>query len=341
MTPFSRCASILLLLLAVARSACADDKIDIIVMNNGDRITCELKQLERGRLTAKTDPMDTVTVHWGDVVSITSPKTFEVQIASGISYYGSLKPGSPGTLIVVGALGETSLKLLDIVRISPLNGGFWSRLDGAINLGFNFAQASEQTQWTLNANAQYRRERYLTQGTLSSQFTAIKGADPTSRNSLSLSTRRFLSGQWFSAGFTQFQQDESLGLNFRSVLGGAAGRYLIQRAIVTVSVFSGLAYTHEQFAGEPTANSAEALLGADWEWFTLGNNDTDLSSTFLSYYDVTGSGRWRTDFNTSYRQKIVGDLNWSLNLFQSYDSAPPEGQKSSDFGVSVSLGWSF
>src|SRR5262249_17802938 len=159
------------------------------------------------------------------------------------------------------------------------------------------------------ANAQYRRARYLTQGTLASQFTAIQGADSTSRNSLSLSTRRFLSGQWFSAGFAQFQQDESLGLNFRSVLGGAGGRYLVQRAIVTVSIFAGLAYTHEQFAGEPTDNSAEAVLGADLEWFTLGNNDTDLSSTFLSYYDVTGSGRRRIDFNTSYLQKIVKDLN--------------------------------
>jgi hypothetical protein len=325
----------------VARPASADDKTDVVVMNNGDRITCEIKELARGRLTVSTDPMDTVTVHWGDVVSVTSPKTFEVQVVSGNSFYGSLKPGGAGEIVVVGALGETSLKLLDVVRISPLNGGFWSRLDGSIGLGFNFAQASEQTQWTLNANAQYRRERYLTQGTLSSQFTAIEGADPTSRNSLTLSTRRFLGPRWFSAGFGQFQQDESLGLNFRSVLGGAGGRYLVQRASMTISVFTGAAYTREQFKGETPANSGEALLGADWEWFTLGNNDTDLSSTFLSYYDITGSSRRRTDFTTSYLQKIVKDLNWSLNLFQTYDSAPPAGQKSSDFGVSVSLGWSF
>jgi putative salt-induced outer membrane protein YdiY len=340
-TSLPRCATALLLLFAVARPALAADKTDIVNMNNGDRVTCEIKQLSRGRLTVKTDPMDTVTVHWGDVVSVTSTRTFEVEVASGITYYGSLKPGGPGGIVVVGILGETSLKLLDVVRISPLEQRFWSGLDGSIDVGFSFTQASEQTQYTLNANAQYRRRRYLTQGSFSSLFTALEGADPTTRNSLSLSGRRLLGPRWFSSGFGQLQQDESLGLNFRSVLGGAGGRYLMQRSQTTFSTFAGLAYTREQFVDEPTNHSAEALLGADWEWFTIGNNDTDFSTVLLTFYNISGRARTRVDLNTSYTQKIVGDLHWSLNVFETFDSAPPEGQKANDFGTSISLGWTF
>jgi uncharacterized protein DUF481 len=325
-----------------APPARAADKTDIVMLNTGDRITCEIKQLDRGRLTVKTDPMDTIVIHWGDVVSLISTKYFEVEVASGIRYYGSLKADTPGIIVVVGALaGTTSLHLLDVVRITPLGQRFWNRIDGAIDLGYSYTRASEQTQWTLNANASYRARRYLTQGNVSSQFTAIQGADSTSRNSLTVSGRRFLGQRWFTAVFGQLQQDQSLGLDFRSVLGAAGGRYLMQRPVTTFSVFAGAAYTREQFEGTPTDNSAEALVGADWEWFTPGNNDTDLSSTVLSYYSLSGDARARIEFNTAYSQKLVKDLHWSLNVFDSYNGDPPEGQKANDFGVSITLGWSF
>jgi putative salt-induced outer membrane protein YdiY len=325
-----------------ASLARAADKTDIVVLNTGDRVTCEIKQLVRGRLTVKTDPMDTVTIHWGDVVSLTSTKYFEVEVASGIRYYGSFKADAPGIIVVVGALaGSTSLHVLDVVRITPLGQSFWNRIDGAIDLGYSYTRASEQTQWTLNANASYRARRYLTQGSVSSQFTAIQGADSISRNTLTLSSRRFFGQRWFTAGIGQLQQDQSLGLDFRSVLGTLGGRYLMQRPETTFSVFAGPAYTREQFEGDPTQNSAEAVLGADWEWFTPGNNDTDLSSNVISYYNLSGNARARIEFNTSYSQKLVKDLHWSLNAFESFNGDAPEGQKSNDFGVSITLGWSF
>jgi putative salt-induced outer membrane protein YdiY len=342
-TRWSARPGIVALLIAMAAPlARAADKTDIVMLNTGDRITCEIKRLERGRLTVKTDPMDTVTIHWGDVVSVTSTRHFEIEVASGIRYYGSLKADAPGIIVVVGALaGTTSLNLLDVVRVTPLGESFWNRMDGAIDLGYSYTRASEQTQWTLNANASYRARRYLTQGSVSSQLTAIQGADSTSRNTLTLSSRRFLGRRWFTAGLGQLQQDQALGLDYRSVLGGAAGRYLIQRQATTFSVFAGVAYTRERFQGDSTENSAEGLVGADWEWFTPGDNDTDLSSTVLTYYSLSGDARARIEFNTSYSQKLVKDLHWSLNLFDSYNGDPPEGQKANDFGVSITLGWSF
>src|SRR5882672_5063940 len=41
--------------------------------------------------------------------------------------------------------------LPDVVRIAPLESGFWRRLDGSIDFGFNFAQADSLTQLSLNA----------------------------------------------------------------------------------------------------------------------------------------------------------------------------------------------
>ena len=330
-----------LFLLATATTALAQ-KTDIIVLNNGDRLTAEIKGLERGTVTAKTDALSTVTIYWSDIVSVTSVKNFEIEVASGALYYGSLAPGGFRVVAVTGLLGsKTSLSMLDIVRISPLNQGFWHRLDGSVNVGFSFTQASSQTQWTLNANAKYRQARYLSEATVSSQLTAIEDADTVTRNALTLSSRRYIGRRNYLVGIGQFQQDESLGLNFRSTLAPAYGRYLVQRRQTTFSLFSGVAFNREQFTGEDYQNSAEALVGADLEWFTPGESDTDFSTTAVSYFNISGTARTRVDLNSAFKRKFLKDLNWSINVFDSFDSTPAEGQKKNDFGVSLSLGWSF
>jgi len=61
----------------------------------------------------------------------------------------------------------------------------------------------------------------------------------------------------------------------------------------------------------------------------------------VSFYALTGGARTRLEIDTSFKSDIVGDLYWSINLFESYNSGPPAGQKNNDFGISASVGWSF
>ena len=57
----------------VARAA---DKIDVVHLKNGDRITCEIKNLDKGLLEVSTDPAGKLSIHWGDVASLESPIVF-------------------------------------------------------------------------------------------------------------------------------------------------------------------------------------------------------------------------------------------------------------------------
>jgi hypothetical protein len=329
--------------LGIAPAAEADLRTDVVTLNNGDRLTCTLKKLERGRLTIKTDALGTVTVFWDDVVSLESPKTYEVEDARGTRYYGALRPGKPREIVVLLPDGTaTPLPLLDVVRLAPLGSTFIARIDGSISLGFSFTQANEQTQWTLNGDASYRARRYLTETTFSSQLTAIEDVDTQTRNVLSMSGRRFIGQHWFTAGFGQFQQDEALDLDFRAVLGGVVGRYLVQRPQTTLSVFGGMALTREYFANDGSGeNSAEAVAGVDIDWFTPGESDTDFQTTVISFYNVSGRARARVELTSAFQRKLLKDLFWSINVFNSYDSSPPGDEKKNDFGVNLALGWSF
>ena len=54
------CAILGALLCVFATPALARDKTDIVYLRNGDRVTCEIKRLERGRLEVSTNGMGTV-----------------------------------------------------------------------------------------------------------------------------------------------------------------------------------------------------------------------------------------------------------------------------------------
>ena len=64
-----------------------------MVLRSGDRITGEVTELDRGRLTFKTDDIGTLAIEWDKVTSVTASATFEVHEIGGGQYFGALRPG--------------------------------------------------------------------------------------------------------------------------------------------------------------------------------------------------------------------------------------------------------
>ncbi len=311
-------------------------------LKNGDRVSCEIKKLDRALLTLSTDPMDTVTVHWDSVAGLSSPRYFEIELTSGVVYYGSPGVGSPGELLLT-ALASTpvSLQLADVIRVTPIGSSWWGRMDGNIDLGFSFTQASLETRWTLNAGATYRSRRYSTHGTISSQLTAREDAERLLRNTMTLSANRLLGGRWFTIGLGQLQQNDELDLDLRALGGGGFGRYLSQSNYRVISGYTGLVYTNENFAGEPAGSSAEGVLGGTFDFFTPRSDRFSFSNAVVSFYTIGGRARVRVELESALRHEFYKDFYWSLNGFESFDSTPPEDQKQNDAGVSIALGWKF
>lgn len=51
-----------LIFVLIAMPAIGAPKTDVVVFNNGDRLTGEVKSLERGRLCFETDATDTISI---------------------------------------------------------------------------------------------------------------------------------------------------------------------------------------------------------------------------------------------------------------------------------------
>src|SRR4030095_4266850 len=86
MRPFIFSAAILFVLPLFGR-----DKTDVIVMNNGDRMTCEIKGLDAGGVYASFEYMyGTSSVDWSKVARLESNQLFIVKTQGGSVYTGAL-----------------------------------------------------------------------------------------------------------------------------------------------------------------------------------------------------------------------------------------------------------
>jgi hypothetical protein len=326
------------LLWPAAIAAAAD--VDTVRLKNGDHLTCEVKKLQQGVLSISADPLGKVSIHWGEVAGVASPREFEVTVESGHRYYGSLSVSAAGGELVVTATGATpvTLRLMDVTALVPIGTSLWRRMDGSVDLGFSLAQANLETHWTLNGATTYRSRRFRVSATIASQLTAREDTDQNSRNTLSLNGSRLFDNNWFATVLVQLQQNEELELRLRTVGGGGVGKALSQTNHHTISLYGGVVATREDFTGEPITNRAEIAVGGQMDFFTPGSNDFSLTNSVVSFYSA---GRARIELQSAWRHEFLSDFYWSLNGVESFDSDPPDAQKKNDYSLSVSLGWKF
>src|SRR5678816_1079029 len=79
-----RLAMIVCLVFLSALTARANSNEDVVVLKNGDRMTGEIKGLQRGELRFKSDYMaESVRLDWTKVASLESKSTFMIWLVDG------------------------------------------------------------------------------------------------------------------------------------------------------------------------------------------------------------------------------------------------------------------
>lgn len=330
----------------IAAPVTAGSKTDKVTLMNGDVLTCEIKELERGVLSCKTDSLGTVSIEWPEVVQLlSSDYTQLVELDDGTRMLGHLTlPKEEGNLRVVLGDFEREVPLYRVVRMVPIKkeivGG---RLKGSFSLGFNFTKASEVAQFNSSVDLDYRAERYLLSFDSSSNFTRQSNDTTTERANASLEYRRFLRDRWFWATGSSLERNEELGIDLRISIGGGGGRWLIQSNRMIFSLASGLVANREFDAGgDPSADNLDLALSGDFEYFILDSPKRDVKVSLQVLPSLTDKNRVRSKLDSRFRLELIPDFFWELQFYADQDSNPPSGALSeSDYGVITSLGYSF
>ena len=135
--------TISLALLALMLPLQAAANTDVVVFSNGDRLTGEIKSLDRGKLRFKTEATDTISIEWDNVAFLSSDQNIQVETYDGRRYLGHLKL-SPAINTINVQLGDefVDLNAAHVVSMTPIEDEGLDRIDGDISAGYNFTKAS-------------------------------------------------------------------------------------------------------------------------------------------------------------------------------------------------------
>jgi hypothetical protein len=333
-----------LLFLSLAFASVSHADTDVVIFSNGDRLTGEIKSLERGQLRFKTDATGTINIEWDDIASIESDQNIQVETVSGIRYLGHLALSeNESSVVVETTIGPRELEHNKVVLMTPIEEKGVGRLDGDITAGYNFTKASDISQVQLGVDLSFRTELRIIGLEFDSTVTDSQDIEASERENLTGRYTRLWQNRWFVSGNVGLTRNDELGIDLRKSLGAGGGRYLAQTNRHILAWNGGLMYSVEDIAGSDTdEDSLEAYVGLDWDWFRFDSPELDLSTSVEVIPSLTESGRVRGEFDVKLKWEIINDLFWQLSFYESYDNKPSAtGAQQTDYGVNTSLGWTF
>jgi putative salt-induced outer membrane protein YdiY len=330
----------LVLFASPARAA----KTDVVVLRNGDRLTGEVEQLERGRLSFKTDDMGTVEIEWDKVASVSATAPFDVDDLHGNRYLGSLAPApAPGQVVIAWKGLTAAVDLAAVVRIRRLDTSFWKRLDGSLDVGASYTSASELFKLDAGGTLGFERPGYEISADASATLSTQTGVDDTRRSQLSVVYVHRFRNRWVALGQAQLEQNRELGFELRTSAAAGGGRYLAQSQRQRFLAGLGLSVNRERPVGDAdSTTNVEATALLSYDRFSYDFPKVDVTLVVAGFASFTEGGRYRLDVEGRLKRELVKDFHATLRGYESYDSRPPtEGAPHNDFGITFALGWSF
>ncbi len=313
---------------------------DVVITTTGDRLVGEIKSIEKDVLTLETAYSDSdFKIEWDKVASIESKRQFLMETFDGRRLSGSLTPDPEKKPAV--RIAEATVQLPDVSVVQPFERTFWSRFDTALDFGYSLTRTNASKQLSLGTNLSYRDERYVDVAFANVYRSSQENAPETQRWDVANDFRRLLGSRWYVNTTQDFMNSEEQGLDLRMSIGGGGGRYLTRTASQYLALGAGLAWTNERYTDPTlaTKDSAEAYFGT--EFMTEKLKITDLITRFTYYPSLTISDRYRLSYRFDLDFNLPGDWYFRFGLFDNYDSKPPEGFSSNDYGWSNAFGFKF
>ena len=332
-----------IILLVSASQAVRAERTDVIFLQNGDRITGEIKSLFRGKLEFKTDHMGTVFIEWEDIREIVSTTGHAVELTNGQRFYGPLtKPENADMMVVETGDGPVGLNNLDVIGMYPVEANFWDRLDLSASLGFSWDKGSKVGKYNLGLDAVYRRTESITRANFDTELTTQEQVDDTARTVLNASHLIFMRNKKFRVYFGNLEQNDELGIDLRALAGAGYGWVPFRSQKNWFSLSAGLDINHEIPQQGDAQTNLEAAGMMIYEYYKYSTPERSFRSNLTIFPSITDFGRWRANFSTDFRFEIIEDLFWKLDFYATYDSAPiSKDGASTDYGVVSAVAYKF
>ena len=337
-------------------------QVDSLILNNGDVIVGELKDMDKGVLTIETDYSDSdFKIEWDKVkylkteskyfmnISKKDMSTFSFGKTDGPTSINSnivSDPDNPNNVIVQTDEGPISISSESLVYIKSYNNGFFSKLSATIDIGMSMAKAKNLKQLNVRSNVSYLSDNWGANGNLDVTDSRQDSIEDIHRLDAEIGFNYFLPRNFIIAVSTSFAENDELNLDLRTTYKGGFGYFLLRTNKLYWRLGTGFAYNNEvYFTGLATEvdpnprRSEEIYYGIEINLFDIG--DLNILSSINAYSSLSEDGRFRYDFKFDLKYDLPFDLYVKAGTTINYDNRPVAGADIYDYVINTGIGWEF
>jgi hypothetical protein len=325
-----------ILFIAGSQSILFAAKIDTLFLQQGDRITGEVKSLENNYLRLSTHDVGTVKVEWNKIDSVKILNSMRIELVDGRIIYGKLlTAGIVGSCYIWRREGDPLLvKLIRIVALSPVEEKFVDRLNGTISTGFSYVKASDIAQLNFNGSIEYLARK--NHGELFYDGIITQDSLKTSQNHKGGATFiRILPKKWFLITAFSLESNTEQELDLRSNWAMGGGKSLIRTNFTNFHLAGGAQFNRETSKGEEQFN-IEGIVETNYSVFIYDDPEVSFELKVDVIPSFTNIGRVRSNITSNLKWEVFNDFYLKWTFYYSFDNRPLDaGASKTDWAINM------
>ena len=319
-------------------------EIDTIYHVNGNVLTGDFKKMVYGVVNWKMDGMGTISLEQIKINTVISKKQFEIHLKNDDIYFGSMGASKePKSVNIISKDTTILIGVKDIVEIYPIKKSVWMRMSGVFNFGANFSKGSNSSNMTFSGNLSYRKKKTYFNLQWSSNLNYQSDTLSSTNQNINLAWQREQQNGWSSEIAFSTSQNSELGTKLRLGLDLTEIKDITYNSWNRLYVGGGFNLSRETaYENYGTQNDLAGLIELVWKVYkySIPKVWVDANISFLPY--ITDAGRYITNFNLNPSVSIFSDnFKVGFQLYYNYDSKPTETFSNNDYGLNLTLSYSF
>ena len=316
---------------------------DTVILDNGDEVHGEVKNLTESVLTVETPYSDSdFKIEWEHVKQLISPREFNIHLSSKENLYATLNTSGKEGYIILTNNGEylMEVRLEDIVILDDVEESFENRFAANISGGYTRTKANETRQLTFRAFAAYYARYWSLDLNFNTINTLQSEVDPVERMDGGINFNYLIYNNWFGQIKSEFlsNNEQELDLRFTNTL--ALGNLIVRTNRLNLSGSAGITYNWEDYTNESEIfTSRELFIGGVFNAYDIG--DLSFKTNLGLYPSLTESGRYRVDLSSDLKYDFPLDFFLKIGFTLNFDSQPPNEGEREDYVLTTTIGWDF
>lgn len=314
---------------------------DTVWMNNGDRLTGEVKELDAERLSLLT-PYGVIALEWHQIEAIESAAEIVARDETARqAYLSRLRPAEDGAAVIAVAQ-ETGLPEAAVIEQVLVPRPFVHKptWQGSLELGFNYKTASTRTEdYTATVDTELRHAswrhniyaNYLRRTDDAATTAHLFGGN--------IASDRFLTGTLFWQGRARYKWDQIEEVSQQTALGTGPGYQFWDNETGAFSLSGLMGRLRYDYNDGGSDSFFAASLRWDYKRYFLDSNRLELYSTGELTRPLNSSSDINLDAVVGMRYRMTDWLSWFLSYSRNQISGSRQNLNEKRISTGLGVSW--